>query len=474
MLWPRSLSHDRRGMIVVVAIPMAAILVGCLWQLASVGDAVLYRERLQDVADATAFESAVLHARGMNAVAMLNIVMALLFALSSLIRAVELLAVVGLVFFGSSDPLLSAAGRADAHVSDRIAGAVTIVSTLQEGVAAATPVLASVSAAADNTAFYRGQQAVSGSLPLSYALLPSASDRVLALDPEHSWLLSGARASGTAPRLGSLFEQGEGGAALPSLPVEQDSRAAPCVLANHWAADNVRALLFEVTRDPSLTQHARQLADRLAAPPANESTTRSGVPTRPRPSLCTGLARSLPSGSRSAAADRCSEMFAKTAAADSAGSNPTPARIWSAAANGNVMLQTWAIALSDGPPRKQQDERGMSLLAAASRSVEIHADPSAMAQSEYYYACAVGQSQWPRCADSALWTLGWTARLRRLRRPDGIGQREPIAHAFVSSTGLLRRGLRDLSASGRPALEPQGYVAQFFAATPDTVAGWVH
>ena len=44
----RGLLQDRRGAIVVMAVFMAAFMVGCLWYLIGVGDAAVYREGLQD------------------------------------------------------------------------------------------------------------------------------------------------------------------------------------------------------------------------------------------------------------------------------------------------------------------------------------------------------------------------------------------------------------------------------------------
>ena len=38
-------NRHNRGMILVVAIPMAAILVGCVWQIAGLSDAVSFREK---------------------------------------------------------------------------------------------------------------------------------------------------------------------------------------------------------------------------------------------------------------------------------------------------------------------------------------------------------------------------------------------------------------------------------------------
>lgn len=73
---PETLRNDERGAIMVVAVFMAAFLVGALWYVVGVGNATLFRESMQNGADAAAFSAAVFHARGMNIIAMLNIIMA--------------------------------------------------------------------------------------------------------------------------------------------------------------------------------------------------------------------------------------------------------------------------------------------------------------------------------------------------------------------------------------------------------------
>ena len=76
----RRLVDDRRGAILLVAVFMSAFLVGCLWYVIGIGDAAIYRQYLQDGADSVAFGSAVYHARGMNILALINLVMAAVLA----------------------------------------------------------------------------------------------------------------------------------------------------------------------------------------------------------------------------------------------------------------------------------------------------------------------------------------------------------------------------------------------------------
>lgn len=81
---------DQRGAVMVVGVFMAAFLVGSLWYIIGIGDAILYRERMQDGADAVAFAAAVYHARGMNIIAMINIIMAAILAVLVAFKLVQL------------------------------------------------------------------------------------------------------------------------------------------------------------------------------------------------------------------------------------------------------------------------------------------------------------------------------------------------------------------------------------------------
>ena len=65
--------RDSRGAVLVAGIFMAALLAGSIFFIAGIGRALVQREGLQDAADAVAFTAAVYHARGMNLVALLNV-----------------------------------------------------------------------------------------------------------------------------------------------------------------------------------------------------------------------------------------------------------------------------------------------------------------------------------------------------------------------------------------------------------------
>lgn len=78
--------QDRRGAIAVLSTLMASVLVGMTWYTMGTGDAILYRERLQDASDASVYAAAVYHARGMNIIAMFNIIMAAIIAILIILK----------------------------------------------------------------------------------------------------------------------------------------------------------------------------------------------------------------------------------------------------------------------------------------------------------------------------------------------------------------------------------------------------
>jgi hypothetical protein len=90
----RTLGSDDSGTIIVIAIFMSAALVGCIWYMFGLGEAMVYRQQLRAAADATAFASAVIDATGMNIISMINIAMAVVL---SVLLALQIIFLIGIV-----------------------------------------------------------------------------------------------------------------------------------------------------------------------------------------------------------------------------------------------------------------------------------------------------------------------------------------------------------------------------------------
>lgn len=70
----RDIARDQRGSVLLVGLFAAVFLFGAAYFVLGIGDAIHHRETMQDSADTGAYASAVLHARAMNLMALLNMV----------------------------------------------------------------------------------------------------------------------------------------------------------------------------------------------------------------------------------------------------------------------------------------------------------------------------------------------------------------------------------------------------------------
>jgi len=83
--------EETRGAMMLMSLFMALLLIGSLYYILGVGDAVIYRRIMQDSADAGAHAASVMGAKGMNLHVLLNVVMAVTTGILLVIRSVEVL-----------------------------------------------------------------------------------------------------------------------------------------------------------------------------------------------------------------------------------------------------------------------------------------------------------------------------------------------------------------------------------------------
>lgn len=108
----RDLARDERGTILVAGVFAAAFLFGTVYFVLGVGDAVEHREVMQDAADSGAYTLAVLHARAMNLVALLNMVKLSIAATITSLLAVAIGATKTIAWITASQARLAALGAA--------------------------------------------------------------------------------------------------------------------------------------------------------------------------------------------------------------------------------------------------------------------------------------------------------------------------------------------------------------------------
>lgn len=69
------LYRDTRGAVMITGLFMSTMLIGSLWFVMGVGDAIVFRDKMQEAVDHGVFAASILHAKGMNLIALLNIIM---------------------------------------------------------------------------------------------------------------------------------------------------------------------------------------------------------------------------------------------------------------------------------------------------------------------------------------------------------------------------------------------------------------
>lgn len=161
-----SLLEDERGATMVMGVFMAAMLVGMIYYVWGIGGMVIHRERLQDAADTAAFGAAVIEARGMNLVSLMNVIMLVLAIIgtawliakeivmwTAIYATIDCIAKLGCCWATGCciEPCIDAADhwidfndiRGDAEDwNDRIESAISGINTVSNAVVTGAPILA--------------------------------------------------------------------------------------------------------------------------------------------------------------------------------------------------------------------------------------------------------------------------------------------------------------------------------------------
>jgi hypothetical protein len=110
----------------LMGIPICFFMIGLLYFVIGLGEDLVLRERMQDAADAGALAAAIVHARGMNLIAMINQVMAALVSLLIMVRMLEALLIAAIAIagalayptFGASLSIIPPAAAAEEEADD--------------------------------------------------------------------------------------------------------------------------------------------------------------------------------------------------------------------------------------------------------------------------------------------------------------------------------------------------------------------
>lgn len=175
----------------VIGLFMAVFLVAALYYAIGVGEVLYQRERMQDAADAAAFSAAVMHARGMNVIVLINMIMAALLAILVALKMVETLLIaaimlVSMISFFTGGSLAAAIpameeARQQAHeafdnIKPVVFQSLESLHAAAKGVRAAVPAFSEIRVIDTVVSHYR-PPAVLGAAMIPRVVLPTEDDK---------------------------------------------------------------------------------------------------------------------------------------------------------------------------------------------------------------------------------------------------------------------------------------------------------
>jgi hypothetical protein len=467
---PQDLVKDSRGAILVIGIVAGALLVGALWHLAGIGDAMAWRERAQDAADAGAFENAVWHARGMNVIVAINIVMSLVLGVLVLWRTILILVTVALIVaailcvvtLGTGCGFAAAVARVeafmlrhDSKVANTTVRILSGMSAAEVAVATVTPIVA-LGAAASNTS---GSYNVTSAATQSASLLPNIDPKTIqTLKTCFSKAKTGDKAKndGIYKKYSDFLANPRLGIGV-SLPVQAESYSALCQKAGEGILDNMAAVLELMGVPAGAVQGIDKAKGFLGAvvgslpglfcAPMGKGTTPPGLVDQIGQQAVDSCKSQL-EGARVFVGDtqgnneiqyrdddgklvseddyvkNCTKKKKKDATdklKDSFNSKDgygitecgAPAKVWEWAINGNVFMRSFA-QVKKGKVMAARDDKGLEIAdGRATGNVQAIEEDDIVAHAEMYFDC--DKARWMDCRGTAPWQIKWRARLRRIQ-----------------------------------------------------------
>lgn len=422
---------DDRGAMVIMSLFTTTFLVGLVWYLVGVGDALVFHEKLQDAADAIAFAPSVVHARGMNLIALVNLVMAATLAVLIAVKAVQILLFAANVIACLAEDygdcaFLSAEESPYAEFVQQIDSDVsrlhrTLYQT-NKGIAMYTPLVAAQHAVMVSKDW---GNMVQGGFEASISLIPGSVEGGIG---------------------GQLTDQGgQANSNRYGLPVEDDDYSNLCVHAG-VEGTGIIPILWEPVRRSALAEiesTVREYAGGLelavaAAYPRAFCGSGSLPSTGPLKMLGKSASKvtdevceAIPSRStRKSCSKGIGSAVAGFQAASSMGSSgggsstPVSLRLYRPAAIGDDYFASWGVSTSD-VVTKDDAEKGVAIALDRKRipsggqlkngELDRTLRESQIAKSEFYYDTSGGQSE---VTEKGMWNLRWTARLRRVHEPN--------------------------------------------------------
>lgn len=348
---------DRAGAILVIGVFIAPFLVGAIYYLVACSTVITQREGLQQAADAAAFAPSVASARGMNIIAVMNILMmcitSIMIPIRALLTGYAIVASLPCYYDACLCQIVADAQRASPELRMRSMSAERRAEQLLE-------------------ALSNAQDAIAEDVPPSAKLTAITSAR--------------RTPAFLAPRLPEVYSPSlEGEGCRKGLPVEDDTFTTVCA--------RTRPYVWEVALRIAGPETLNTMGSCLSGPMAiGFASIDLLFPENPR--VCTE-ARNRP----------CS------------GNGPHPKKVVRGAKNGSAHMAWWVKVEGnefDAPRTGVEVASNRKTGRRYDPALDI-----GFAQSEFFFDCngGWGSSSCNR-DEGAMWDTKWTARLRRVHVPD--------------------------------------------------------
>jgi hypothetical protein len=467
---PPRIAADERGAMMVMGVFVSMFLVGALWSIAGMGEAVVMRERMQEAADASAMAAAVIDARAMNILVLFNLIMAAILSIRVLLNAI----IIGAAFVAFASGLLTGipiigqaiflplmlsaialgvvVGAIKGEVNPAITQSLTDFDNAMNGIAQVTPSLAS--GAGGIPAMYSpplaqsqptaavGAPTQTSTLPLPVRFGPADS----LCDP-HALDALGFEVDNIMNQ--SLHSSVIG---LAKHPIDLAIAAVtPIVEANGWLADSLCELggtnqvgvsgpISNISQQCIQSAQASTPCTNSAPGGPDQQALSSAEQLEPDGGPLTDQAQSALTTDTGNCTDEQDQCNSGTNKAQQQ-ATPPPIQVSPTQAtaqpmvvphfmfNGSALAQIYSRILMDASSA-QEPMLGLapSLVSIASRKQVIPNTPptgynSASAQAEFFYDCT---GRWSTCIDKSMWNYYWRARLRRLSLTQLMDETGPV------------------------------------------------
>lgn len=396
----------------VVGVFMATFLVGSLWYIMGIGDAIVYRERLQDAADASVYTSAVVHARGMNMIAMLNLIVA---AVLAVLVAFKLLQLINWIANAVSCALWwtsvgSAVCSLTTSLEQPIASAVQaaeqlantdmpVLSKTQVGIAEAMPWVAQAKSGLVVAQKYKDAATAGGML--SPSLVPFIQGRLgLPVQEDDYGFLCGKAGEQAGKLVFSPFGGFGDWVAGVVGNVVQTFPGYFCGDTGAGYSGDARSVVTDGKSEDLVKQGCNEQWSKLSPEDQDDFDWDECIKRGEK-----GLENGVKS------------LAGKGGEPGISSNGKTSKRIFDDAQNGDGYFQTWSIVIGDDEWPKKTSQ-GVKIAAWNKKTPlpEVPWGKVILAQAEFY--CDV-PGRWEDVKEDAIWNMRWRARMRRVHLPEG-------------------------------------------------------